>query len=729
MKYIINALFFSLFVIAVFPTYAVDEIIWEEQCNVYSEKNTIECQVWFNSKDQISSVEIDIQSNNEDQSFISVTSDIELYQVNDRRMAESWIIEKGDISGDDLENFNQVVSQLVNANAGINKLSIFEASNKSTPKIVGLGITPTKEKITKEIQKIKSLKKPSAIDQNLAQAINIIKSSGKNSRKTIFWVIGRKSINSKDITAKIAKVFSRNENIRLIIVPVEIEEMSFSEVDFDPLFELIPGMALSTVNSETVTSSQQQIESYMYNGGQLSVNYEVACGETELTFKTNNQQSSVQLALPQCAAPKTACELDSTSNSCLAEQFKSCEINPSQGNCPSVVLSFCNLNPGAMGCDAKLLDFCKMNPNDNNYNCEERLEEYCQSNPSDDNYNCNKVLAEQCKASPEQDNCPQVLFLYCDFNLSSPGCDDYVVNYCQSKPGIRGCGQVLNNSCWVNKDTPECQSRLFESCLANPATHGCNDILLSQCQLNSTNPICIHVLMTHCEINPDADGCTDRLTQRCLNNDKLPGCTNLLTNFCWNDANADSSCYDRLSTECLANPEKAGCASYLLDACGLDDVTNPSCSTWVPEHCETFSSHGTCIAETKKQRMMIIGGVSAIILIVFFFVIRKKLKKLPSNAGEIYLFESREEDVIEHPITLKKSLIGRGDNADVQANEDDATLSTIHAQLEYTPEGFVIADLQSTNGVYVNNHKIEESIIKGGDIVRLGNTTFRFEVR
>ena len=39
---------------------------------------------------------------------------------------------------------------------------------------------------------------------------------------------------------------------------------------------------------------------------------------------------------------------------------------------------------------------------------------------------------------------------------------------------------------------------------------------------------------------------------------------------------------------------------------------------------------------------------------------------------------------------------------------------------------FELADLGSTNGVYVNGHKVPKKTLVPGDIVRVGNTEMRF---
>ena len=76
------------------------------------------------------------------------------------------------------------------------------------------------------------------------------------------------------------------------------------------------------------------------------------------------------------------------------------------------------------------------------------------------------------------------------------------------------------------------------------------------------------------------------------------------------------------------------------------------------------------------------------------------------------------------PITL-----GRRPDNDVVVNE--GTVSRRHALVMETPEGFVVRDLSSTNGTFVNRSKIgsKEHILKHGDSIRLAGSDIRLVFR
>ena len=64
--------------------------------------------------------------------------------------------------------------------------------------------------------------------------------------------------------------------------------------------------------------------------------------------------------------------------------------------------------------------------------------------------------------------------------------------------------------------------------------------------------------------------------------------------------------------------------------------------------------------------------------------------------------------------------IGRDASCDLAIA--DMTVSRLHAQLERTPEGWLISDLESTNGTRVNGWRVRGKIsVRAGDLVSFGS--------
>lgn len=57
----------------------------------------------------------------------------------------------------------------------------------------------------------------------------------------------------------------------------------------------------------------------------------------------------------------------------------------------------------------------------------------------------------------------------------------------------------------------------------------------------------------------------------------------------------------------------------------------------------------------------------------------------------------------------------------------DKTVSRNHVEIEYTSDSFLLRDMNSTNGTYVNGTKVKEAYLAPGDIIKLGNTAIEFQ--
>jgi diguanylate cyclase (GGDEF)-like protein len=78
-----------------------------------------------------------------------------------------------------------------------------------------------------------------------------------------------------------------------------------------------------------------------------------------------------------------------------------------------------------------------------------------------------------------------------------------------------------------------------------------------------------------------------------------------------------------------------------------------------------------------------------------------------------------------YPLGTRPVLFGRDDNCDIHIT--DSSVSRRHAQIEPTLQGFMIQDLQSTNGTLANDELIHAPrLLRDGDYLQVGNFIFRF---
>ena len=81
---------------------------------------------------------------------------------------------------------------------------------------------------------------------------------------------------------------------------------------------------------------------------------------------------------------------------------------------------------------------------------------------------------------------------------------------------------------------------------------------------------------------------------------------------------------------------------------------------------------------------------------------------------------------IQFPIRADTVILGREDGCDIVIQ--DAEVSRRHCQVKQIEDQFIIQDLNSTNGTYVNNAQITSATpLSSGDIISIGQTTLIFE--
>ncbi len=86
-----------------------------------------------------------------------------------------------------------------------------------------------------------------------------------------------------------------------------------------------------------------------------------------------------------------------------------------------------------------------------------------------------------------------------------------------------------------------------------------------------------------------------------------------------------------------------------------------------------------------------------------------------------------EVDGKQYPVRATGTTIGRTADSDVRLGDELA--SRRHARIERRNGEFVITDLGSTNGTYVNGRRVHQRPLHGGDEIRVGRVRLRFHVQ
>ena len=79
---------------------------------------------------------------------------------------------------------------------------------------------------------------------------------------------------------------------------------------------------------------------------------------------------------------------------------------------------------------------------------------------------------------------------------------------------------------------------------------------------------------------------------------------------------------------------------------------------------------------------------------------------------------------VEHILTSFNTL-GRHPDNSIQVL--DRIVSKEHSRITLGPDGrYIVRDVGSLNGTFVNGERVTERVLKSGDQISLGNTTYRF---
>ncbi len=78
----------------------------------------------------------------------------------------------------------------------------------------------------------------------------------------------------------------------------------------------------------------------------------------------------------------------------------------------------------------------------------------------------------------------------------------------------------------------------------------------------------------------------------------------------------------------------------------------------------------------------------------------------------------------KYSLVKSTTKIGKKENNDFIV--EDATVSRNHIMIEYNSDSFLLKDMKSTNGTFLNGTKVKEAFLVPGDRIKLGNTTIEF---
>ncbi len=100
----------------------------------------------------------------------------------------------------------------------------------------------------------------------------------------------------------------------------------------------------------------------------------------------------------------------------------------------------------------------------------------------------------------------------------------------------------------------------------------------------------------------------------------------------------------------------------------------------------------------------------------------------PASAAMAYLaVMAGEQEFARYPVA-SGTVLGRYAGCPVDLNAD-ALVSRQHARLDCQAGQWIVTDLGSGNGVFVNDRQVTSQALRHGDEVRVGNTRMRFYIQ
>jgi DNA-binding NtrC family response regulator len=100
-----------------------------------------------------------------------------------------------------------------------------------------------------------------------------------------------------------------------------------------------------------------------------------------------------------------------------------------------------------------------------------------------------------------------------------------------------------------------------------------------------------------------------------------------------------------------------------------------------------------------------------------------RVRELPLRSGKLVVISGRD---LPKAFGIDAKVVTIGSQDDNHCVLNDPTISRHHAVIEETGEGYVLRDLGSTNGTFLNGILIREAYLEYGSIIDLGNTQLQF---
>ncbi|MBE9507856.1 MAG: FHA domain-containing protein [Chloroflexi bacterium] len=137
--------------------------------------------------------------------------------------------------------------------------------------------------------------------------------------------------------------------------------------------------------------------------------------------------------------------------------------------------------------------------------------------------------------------------------------------------------------------------------------------------------------------------------------------------------------------------------------------------------------------EGGPKPLVLLGGLGLVALCsaaalgggALLFVVWRRARWRASQAAEVQQVSAwLEIGDVRHPVPASGLTIGRSSDNDLHLA--DTLASRLHARIELKGDVFVLTDVGSANGTFVNEQRIRQQPLHDGDEIRIGSSRLRF---
>ena len=133
---------------------------------------------------------------------------------------------------------------------------------------------------------------------------------------------------------------------------------------------------------------------------------------------------------------------------------------------------------------------------------------------------------------------------------------------------------------------------------------------------------------------------------------------------------------------------------------------------------------GSPVIATSKQNwtfiFVVVFILGSLILAVAILAVRRQRERAPSKLyGRLDVYYS-DGGTKSFEIRMPRISIGRSPDSSLVINDEE--VSSRHAEISISREGFLLKDLKSANGTYLNGQRISEGHLYRDDVITVGTT-------